>query len=241
MNRESSVNELMAESEELITVINGLYRSSATSEEITGVAKPKVKSCLEHLRSSLEYIAQDLSAITDSEKTPRYVYFPYGKDKSLFNKILDKNLPELDVKFRDIIESIQPHSCGDKWLLHLCKVTNDHKHDQLQEQIRVNSSESETVLGDGAAAVDGTSVIYMGGAITDSGKMPDDYVLKADISIRDLQQGHNVPVERKYEWVKFVIKGTDIDVLDLLKNSHQRIQEFSFAIYDAMNDSIQGI
>jgi hypothetical protein len=237
MKRESSVNELMVESEELLTVIDGLYRSAETSEEIASVAKPKVKSCLEHLRSSLEYIAQDLSEVTSSGKTPRNVYFPYGKDKSLFSKSIGKNLPELDAKFRDKIESIQPHSCGDKWLLHLCKVTNDHKHDQLQEQIRVNSSESMTVLGGGAAAVDGSGVIHMGGAIINGKKMPDDYVLTADKPINDLQQGHTVSVERKYEWVKFVIKGTDIDVLDLLKKSQKNIQEFSSEIYESQKCS----
>ena len=233
MKRESSVNELMAESEELLTIIDGLYRSTETSEEIAAVAKPKVKSCLEHLRSSLEYIAQDLSEVTASDKTPRNVYFPYGKDKSLFNKTIDKNLPELDVKFRNKIESIQPHFCGDSWLLHLCKITNDHKHDQLQEQVRVNSSESITLLGGGAAAVDGTGVIHMGGAIIDGMKMPDDYVLTAEKPINDLQQGHTVSVERKYQWVKFVIKGTEIDVLDLLKKSQRYIQEFSSEIYES--------
>jgi hypothetical protein len=233
MKRESSVNELMAESEEILTIIDGLYRSAETSEEIAVVAKPKVKSCLEHLRSSLEYIAQDLSELTASSKTPRNVYFPYGKDKNFFNKTIDKNLPELDAKLRIKIESIQPHSCGDKWLLHLCKITNDHKHDQLQEQIRVNSLESMTVLGEGAAVIEGTGVIRMGGTIINGKKMPDDYVLTADKPINDLQQGHTVSVERKYEWVKFVIKGTDIDVLDLLKKSHRYIQEFSSEIYES--------
>lgn len=232
MRRESSVKELIAESEELLSVIDGIYRSAKRAEDIVEVAKPKVKSCLEHLRSSLEYIAQDLSEITGSSKAPKNVYFPYGKDKSIFTKSLNKNLPEVDAKFRDKIESIQPHSCGDRWLIHLCKVTNDHKHDQLQEQTRVNSPESMTVLGKGAAAVDGTGKIYMGGAIMNGKKMPEDYVLTADKPVNALQQGHSVLVERKYEWVKFVIKGTDIDVLDLLKKSHRNIRDFSHAIYE---------
>lgn len=232
MKRKSSVIELLAESEELLTVIDDIYRNAEKTEDIVGVAKPKVKSCLEHLRSSLEYIAQDLSEITGSRKTPRNIYFPYGKDKSIFTKSLSKNLPELDRKFRDKIESIQPHSCGDRWLIHLCKATNDHKHDQLQEQARLNSPESMTVLGGGAAAVDGTGKIYMGGATINGKKMPEDYVLTADKTVSDLQEGHSVPVERKYEWVSFVIKGTDIDVLDLLKRSHRNIRDFSHAIYE---------
>ena len=89
-----------------------------------------------------------------------------------------------------------------------------------------------TVLGGGAAAVDGTGKIYMGGATIDGIKMPEDYVLTAGKAVSDLQQGHSVSVERKYEWVKFVIKGTDIDVLDLLKRSHSNIRDFSRAIYE---------
>lgn len=232
MKRESSVNELIAESKELLNVIDSIYRDAEKTEDIVGVAKPKVKSCLEHLRSSLEYIAQDLSEITGSTKKPRNVYFPYGKDKSIFTKSLNKNLPELERSFRDKIESIQPHICGDQWLIHLCKVTNDHKHDQLQEQTRVNSPESMTLLGGGAAAVDGTGKIYMGGATINGTKMPEDYLLTADKTVSDLQQGHSASVDRKYKWVKFVIKGTDIDVLDLLKRSHRNIRDFSRAIYE---------
>jgi len=236
MNRKKSVNELIVEVEELLSIIDGIYRSAKTSEDIACAAKPKVKSCLEHLRSSLEYIAQDLSETTISNKKPRNVYFPYGKDESTFTKSLNINLPELDVKFKEKIESIQPHSCDDSWLLHLCRVTNVHKHDQLQEQTRINSLESMTVLGEGAAAVDGTGVINMGGAIINGKRMPDDYVLTANKPISDLQQDHTVPVNRKYEWVKFVIKDTDIDVLDLLKKSHHNIREFSCAIYEINKD-----
>ena len=73
MKRKSSVIELLAESEELLTVIDDIYRNAEKTEDIVGVAKPKVKSCLEHLRSSLEYIAQDSSEITGSRKTPRNI------------------------------------------------------------------------------------------------------------------------------------------------------------------------
>lgn len=72
----------------------------------------------------------------------------------------------------------------------------------------------------------------MGGATINGTKMPEDYLLTADKTVSDLQQRHSASVDRKYKWVKFVIEGTDIDVLDLLKRSHRNIRDFSRAIYE---------
>ncbi len=40
-----------------------------------------------------------------------------------------------------------------------------------------------------------------------------------------------IPVQREYKWVKFVLKGTQIDVLALLRDSLDRISDFTTKIY----------
>ncbi|WP_028294279.1 hypothetical protein [Oceanobacter kriegii] len=231
MTRESSVNELLDDVDELLASIHSVYEEATEREEISKVARPKVKSCLEQLRSCLDYIAMDLFEQTAPSRSTRDVYFPYGKNKSTFISALNKRLPGLDDRLKAKVESIQPHQCGSKWLLQLCRLTNDNKHKDLQEQNRQNSPGSMTVLGNGAAAVSGSGTIYLGGAIINGKKLPEGYKLDAETSVSDLQEGHSVPVARKYEWVKFVVKGTDIDVLDLLRTSCDNIRAFSNDIY----------
>lgn len=234
MERQSDVNELLDEAKELLTQVKNTYVQAETSEEIVLVARPKVKSCLEHLRSSLDYIAKDLSDSTKSSKTPRNVYFPYGKDKNIFNKRLSENLPDLNVIYHPIIESIQPHSCNDNWLLHLCKTTNFNKHTELQGQERANSTKSTTKIGN-LIHMDSTSSVTIGKLIV-NGKHVNPQgplVLTGDKPVSEIRNELiiDLPIERKYEWVKFVFKGTQIDILSLLEQAHKEIQIMSNRVY----------
>ncbi|MFH4458071.1 hypothetical protein [Vibrio alginolyticus] len=234
MKRQVDVNELLAESRDLLDQIQTTYIEAETSEEIVRVARPKVKSCLEHLRSSLDYIAKDLSEHTKSEKTPRNVYFPYGKNQKIYHQALEKNLPDLNEDFRLIIESIQPHKIMNNWLLHLCKTTNFNKHTELQEQERHNSPESTTSIGNliqlGSASSLTIGTMYVDGKhINPKGPLE----LKGDKPIAEIRDELDIEIliERKYEWVKFILKGTQIDILSLLTHAQSEIQIMSDRIY----------
>lgn len=234
MKRQSHVNELLDEAKELLCQVRNAYVKAETNEDIVLVARPRVKSCLEHLRSSLDYIAKDLSESTQSSNTVRYIYFPYGKDKKNFDKSLNRNLPDLDAIYRPIIESIQPHSCNDNWLLQLCKTTNFNKHTELQGQERTNSPKSTTKIGNmihfgstGRATIN--KLIVDGKHINPKGPL----VLTGGKPVSEIQNELiiDLPIERKYEWVKFVFKGTSIDILSLLERAHKEIQKMSDKVY----------
>ncbi len=234
MKRQVDVNELLNETGGLLKQIETTYNEARSGEEIARVARPKVKSCLEHLRSALDYIAKDLSEHTKSEKTPRNVYFPYGKNQKIFNQALEKNLPSLSEDYRAIIESIQPHKSMDNWLLHLCKTTNFNKHTELQEQERQNSPNSITNIGN-LIQIDSTSSLTVGTMFVNgkhvNPKGP--LELKGDNSIAEIrdQLDIEIPIERKFEWVKFLLKGTQIDILSLLRHAQSEIQIMSDKIY----------
>jgi hypothetical protein len=236
LNRKSDINELLAESFDLLQQIENGYAGAKNNEEIIQIAKPKVKSCLEHLRSCLDYIATDLSNITNSSKTTRNVHFPYGKDIKIFTKSLNSNLPDLSSNYRGIIEKIQPYNSGDKWLLHLCRTVNFNKHTELQQQVRVNSDNSTTTIRNIVRMEGGGNLtvreIYVNG-VHKNPKGP--LVITKDKSIKDIvdETGINIPIERKYEWVKFVLKGTELDVRELLTKSHGEITNLVSEIYSA--------
>ena len=99
------------------------------------ITKVKLKSILENLRSSLEYIAQDISSVLSNPNDK--VYFPYGDTKENFKGRINQNLPAIRSeypKIYDYIEHLQPHkNNGDKWLVDMCRMTNDAKHKGLLE------------------------------------------------------------------------------------------------------------
>ena len=76
-----------ADVEELLMAVDESINSLKGYNKIT---KVKVKSILEHLRSSLDFIAKD---INDKLSQPKErLYFPYGKDKKSFEDRMAKNL-----------------------------------------------------------------------------------------------------------------------------------------------------
>ncbi len=149
MKRQSDVIELLGEANRLIVDVEKTYEKSKNSETIDVISRPKVKSCFEHLRSVLDYVAQDLYETIDSARKSNRdsVYFPYGKNAETYQQKLKQNLSGLDSKYLPILESLQPHVCGDDWLIQLCRATNLNKHRQLQNQERRNSPESEINIG----------------------------------------------------------------------------------------------
>ena len=83
--REESIRELLDEVKETFEIISSHKK----------ISKPKVKSIFEHLRSSLEYAAQDINS--KMPKVKEKLYFPYANNESEFEKSLKKNLPDLDI------------------------------------------------------------------------------------------------------------------------------------------------
>lgn len=102
----------------------------------------KIKGILEHLRSSLEYVANDTYDIYNHHPNlsrPK-IYFPYGK-RELVDKFFKTKIGLSDLEHSEIYHiynSIQGYSTGEKWLDMMCKLTNDAKHRKpisLKEEI----------------------------------------------------------------------------------------------------------
>jgi hypothetical protein len=240
LKRKMDIEELLSTVSNNLCQINNIYSAAAKNEDIIQVERPLVKTCLEHLRSTLDYVAADLSEITNSPKKPKNVYFPYGEDKSVFLKSLDKNLPDLSDLYKVIIERYQPHASGNNWLLHLCKTTNINKHINLQEQNRKNSDSSVTTVGN-VLTVKGGGRLEIGNFyINGEHKNPKgSLVITPDKKVKDIikETGLDIPIDREYESVKFelkdTIKDTNFDVRELLNTAHKKIKEMTSEIYSA--------
>ncbi|MFH2350050.1 hypothetical protein ABK683_22490 [Enterobacter hormaechei] len=121
MSREGSLDLLLEVEENLETM--------KKTQQIRPV---KVKSMLEHLRSSLEYVANDaydkyVSPVPS--KRPK-IFFPYGEQKfidNFFTQKLKINPPSSSPLY-EVFNSIQDFRTGEDTLTMMCNLTNEVKH-----------------------------------------------------------------------------------------------------------------
>ncbi len=207
------------------------------------ITKVKLKSILENLRSSLEYIAQDISSVLSNPNDK--VYFPYGDTKENFKGRINQNLPAIRSeypKIYDYIEHLQPHkNNGDKWLVDMCRITNDAKHKKLLEV--KNEGNDNVVLSSGGIPIFGfidceNSIIegpqiYVrnkDGSLTDQGMMGTYYIDGENVEV--IEESNPLVDFSIVEKKKLVIdEETPIEVIPFLEKCFNKISQFSTDVY----------
>ncbi|WP_130900532.1 hypothetical protein [Pseudomonas sp. Sample_11] len=230
MKRQSDIEELFKACDYNISAVSEQYEAARHNESIVKVMQPVIKSTLEHLRSILEYTAQDVwQSYTKKRNSP---YFPYGKDQEGYLKSLKKNLPGLSVQRPDIesvIESVQPHKTGDTWLSDLCSYTNFHKHDRLKPQVRVDSQSNTVVLGGAVGFKDCDNITIIdsdfGGVIIGRDKP---FVFSNKMKTHEIrsQLSKDANLKRYFDWVEFQFEFSVVDALTLLRVSRVKIFDY---------------
>lgn len=229
MERYEDCRELLKEVEINLEKLREKYQAARTDENLKSVLRPLVKTTLEHLRSVLEYSAQDIWASYNSKS--KKLYFPYGKNNKLFRANVKRNLPGLQDRksLYNLIESLQPHRSQDDWLLHLCAQTNFNKHNSLGKQTRENSKQYTTDVGnlirmDSGSTVTFTDCVYNGMPLG-RGKPA---VISGNMSTDEIKKniGIPIPVKREFDWVEFHFDSSAKDTLELIDKAHREISTY---------------
>jgi len=239
--RHVDIKELLEESKQNISIIQDEYARAIYDYSLRDVLKPKVKSTLEHLRSCLDYIAMDIYELIlepsiDSAKNQQSskIYFPYSKSKHTFNKILNKNLPNLELYNKEIyrlVEGVQPFKCKSNWLVKLCKYTNDMKHDGLIKQER---KDKKTTIIPGLIHMEGGGTVTFQDSVyirhTPHGveKIPLNFTINNDLPLPNLDPRLRT---LRINWIDFRFEGTDTSVLDILTKSYNEVTKLTDCIY----------
>ncbi|MGR5150201.1 hypothetical protein ACQKP8_27100 [Photobacterium alginatilyticum] len=229
MDRYDDIKELLDTVEGNISTLKSKYDEARRAENVKTVLRPLVKSTLEHLRSILEYSAQDIWSHYNTKS--KKLYFPYGQDDALFQANVKRNLPNLKTHYPaiyDLLESLQPFKCGDSWLKQLCDQTNFNKHNRLADQVRKNSEGSRTNVGNLVSMRGGTVVFdncSYNGMPLGQGKPA---VISSDMSVDDIRKSVNLPIaiEREFDWVEFHFGDSAIDTLNLIESSYDKISSY---------------
>lgn len=208
----------------------------------------KVKSILEHLRSCLEYFANDTYKIITTQKTARLnVYFPYKypqKINDFFTKVL-KVAPGEFASLFDLITSIQDYHSGDNWLVMMCNLTNDAKHRQpipldSQEVIKktavsVGNLKLFDILGPTKNVTIDIGRVRSNGMVVHGLKWKDGNLTTQNTNH---QNAVNICITRKNE-IRF--HGHDYEVIPFLDKCLNHLKEFipkAYAILDELSRAL---
>jgi len=235
-NRHQDILDLLLDVHDIITQLESAIKKAGRDNAIKEVIRPRIKSALEHLRSCLDYCAADIYDIVLSPnmaKRPRKFYFPYGKIESDFYSSVENNLPKLKELRNDIylhLESIQPYKLHDDWLILLCNLANDHKHDRPKHQKRLDNMVISS-NGHDLISMSKGSTIVMQNCTLDSTQIglliADGSHVFSDTDYR--RSGVQVGIK-----TDFMFSGTDISVINLLRQSHKNISAFIEKLYSLM-------
>ncbi|MGH8382592.1 hypothetical protein [Pseudomonas sp.] len=238
MSRYEDCLELLSTTEEFISKLEQEYSEAKSSDEILNVHRVSVKSCLENIRSVFEYIAMDVYE-SYSRKNSR-IYFPYGEDEPSFNRSLNRNIPGLAIQAPELltlVESVQPHRCGDNWLVEFCKATNFNKHNRLSRQIRKNSRKS-TVKIPGFMHLEGVDSVVMENITINGHPLVNGrLVIDKDSRFKDMrsQINENFSISRTFEWVEFNLEDVEYDIHKLLNRAHLEAKRLAIDVREVIS------
>jgi hypothetical protein len=235
--RQDDVFELLDHTLKLISEVEEEITKSVNKKEKLELYKPRIKSCMENLRSCLDYSVHDiyekLEPFLSKAKTKNIkVYFPYGKNSGKARQSIHMNLPDLNLHFPAIfklIESIQYHKSNKTWLTDLCYQTNNIKHNELTKQSKV---ESKNVKLFGGAINVTSSDVEISGNVFNGIRQSKDIIIK-DNEIKSEIDGTEMDIIIT-DNLDFYFKDTSINILMLLKESEEEIREFAKQLYELL-------
>lgn len=192
------------------------------------INKVSLKNTLENLRSVLDYAAQDMQSklkTLTSNKIPEKVYFPYGQRENHFKNSVKRNLPNLSEHMPSIyslVHAMQPFKSGDPWLVDLCGLTNDVKHNNLS---KTENNKSRTIHQGGMPLItvgEGAQVTMRDNRV--NGVLQDDVFIDSDgtTTIRPVS-GQTLITENN----KIQFQGKQIEVVPFLETCHKNLSKFA--------------
>ncbi|WP_333692335.1 hypothetical protein [Atlantibacter hermannii] len=197
----------------------------------------KVKSMLEHLRSSLEYVANDTydKHNLSSEIERPNIFFPYGKKvfiDNFFTKKLNISPPSSSPLYR-IYNSIQSYQTGDNWLEMMCNLTNEVKHrhpiplqeDEVTKGVKINFEDVNLIT-----ISDSSNVVFKNFYV--NGKKATDFALqngRLEIAENGIPLNFVLSQEKK---IRF--HGVDYEVIPFIEECIKKIKLFINESYDVL-------
>lgn len=233
-----SINESLEKIERELKYIIKEAGEAYNNDEIIEIARAEVKTCLEHLRSPLDYIAQHLydnySELSKygarNNKKGQKVFFPLGKDNKQFKKKMDIQYPSLEKVGNGLFslfrEIQRQRSDKYKWIIDLMLIVNPHKHHSLVgHQKRQN--EDLYNIGNNAIVIGANSknVTLRGNII--NGVNTGNHFFEDMSKLPDKLSLNGVPMIKERYDVKFLFDKLELEIVPFIHDCKIQIKNFS--------------
>ncbi|MGJ0342963.1 hypothetical protein NG769_10925 [Aliarcobacter cryaerophilus] len=217
MNRNNSIQALISKSKKSFISLKTDYDASLQDQIISEELKIDVKNIFENLRSCLDYMAHDIHEACIKGSTANRLYFPIRQTRIEFDQAINKdfqNLSSLHSDVYNLVEEIQPYN--DDWLGKFNKLTNNNKHQNLEEQTKTESRYVEVSSPSGERSVSWGPGVSFAGNISVMGAPID---LDTQLPIN----GSNVNTKITI-WVDFKFKENDESILPFIQKSIDKVE-----------------
>lgn len=127
---------LLQDADDQFAVVSELHDAAFAHNAIRSRFKARLKNVLENLRSSLDYLAVDITERYGVRKG--LVYYPMAQSEREFPSVMDGKMPGVrttEPAIADAIQRHQPYQPGHEWLRHLSTLTREQKHNRLTLQL----------------------------------------------------------------------------------------------------------
>lgn len=232
--RKESIDALIDFIKSDYILICSLYEASLRKKELDPVLRIKVKNYLENARSILDYCAHDIADQLGIKKEK--IYFPFvNKNTNIdgFKSDVGRNLPNLAILHEELykyIESLQPYHNTQGWLSDFADIVNNHKHQDLTPQIKVETPSLTITNGGARMSFSGgaSMVIGRGASISIGGAR----IFGGQTINAHSQQifGDSALTVKKEVWIDFRFNNS-ISALPLLKKINDEIPVIISNIY----------
>jgi len=208
--------------------ISNLSKTAGNGE----INKVFLKNTLENLRSALDYLAKDIliklksNPNLQTKKLPEKTYFPYGQKENHFKKSIQRNLPFLkqsEPKVYDLLESIQPFRSKHNWVVDLCSLTNDAKHNNLS---KIENQKNVIVEQKGIARIEGGRNVVMSNNYV-NGVRQDDVFIDGNGEV-NVEKYSETTIITSHNRIKF--HGKELEIIPFLTYCEQEIKTLSVNI-----------
>lgn len=198
----------------------------------------KIKSMLEHLRSALEYVTNDVyNELTPSSARIRNdkIYFPYNQKYNI-DHFFQKKLQLFNYSENNIYKlfnSIQDYSTDTNELVMMCNLTNEAKHLKpiaLDKEEKV-SSVKISVDGLGLVSTDLNSNITFQNCTVNGKKLQDFTYSDGQLKTTGIGIPVNLTITKDKK-IKF--HGVEYEVVPFIERCLNKIEKFVLAVYEEL-------
>ncbi|MGO0169084.1 hypothetical protein ACTJN7_17845 [Citrobacter freundii] len=222
-----------------LDLINEVEENLLIMKENQEIKPVKVKSMLEHLRSALEYCANDTFDKHQGQNISQRpdIYFPYGEQKfidNFFTKKLRISTPHSSPLY-NVFNSIQDRNSNSSWLGMMCNLTNEVKHRNpipLKEDNVVTGMEV-SALGFNLLKVDANSTVSFKNTIIGGQKITDFTITKGNLESANNGAPININITQEK---KIRFHGIEYEVIPFIQLCTDEIKNFINAAYDILDD-----